>query len=127
MSFSRASLGGGRGLGTWGGARPGWGGAGWGRPGAGWGGGGRWGTWGGARPGWGGGVGWNRPGWGGGWKRWGRPGWGWAAAGLGAAAVASSFYSPWGYSGYYDDCAPQPTQVWNGWGYQTVWTNSCGY
>ena len=88
-----------------------WAGAGIGRPG-----------WGGAgRPGWGGG-GWNGAGWGH------RRAWPWygAAAGLGLAGAAYyGGYSPYGYD---DDCPTVQQRYWDGYGYRTVWTNSCsGY
>jgi hypothetical protein len=112
--FRGGAVGGGyRGGFVGGGAR--WAGAGVGRPG-----------WGVGRPGWG--VG--RPGWGSGWagRRW--PYWG-AAVGLGLAGAAYyGSYAPYGYDygyGSYDDCASTPQQYWDGYGYSTVWTNSCSY
>jgi hypothetical protein len=124
--FAGGGFRGGVGGARWAGAgvgRPGWGAAGIGRPG--------WGAAGIGRPGWGvGRPGWGvgRPGWGHGLagRRW--PFWG-AAAGLGLAGAAYyGDYAPYGYGyGSYDDCASTPQQYWDGYGYRTVWTNSCSY
>lgn len=63
--------------------------------------------------------------WAGGWRPGWHGGWGWRRP-LGWAAVGALGYATYDY-GYGYDCPLTRHAVWNGYGYQIVWTRSCDY